>query len=658
MNKKLSYLLIALVLIVATAAIAYAQFGIGTTNPHPSAALDIVSTNQGVLHPRLTTAQRDAINGGDFAEGLTIYNDDDNCLQVWDGTSWNCIVGGSNTTSDYLSRGYSTSCQELGLWDPEEVIYSTDTGATAAGPPRVLVRTSDNQLYLRGQNTPATGNSQHYSHVLWPWKTHTHLPTTYDFSDVYVNIAPPYVGGQPLVPSKLLGMTPPSNSGHDDSRMFIEFTDGSQWVYVDGVYHTSASGGWLNRSITTFAGVMCAHTTDTQTCVDEQEYLNSSPEAAIDNNPNTVANNSVARYGAWVKFLTPDGSKLVDTDMLTNNGNTGIGYFYVTDSGKVYSMTPTSFGGSISSEIKEIDVDGKNVIRVVTLDFPLRSGLIAQHKIYFLTDDGFVYTTYASYDVSSGAPYNLANDPLTAANRMNESGIVDIGSKYDFVEFLSDDGRYLYDASVRTDSTVTSLNMAETGNHTAASVNVAADMIFTTRSGLRTNLLAYLGVDGEIYVSGNPATSRTEEVTFNPSSPQSFIPFSGPFEVNLGDGTLVDNYTNVVYKGATLADGFNCDATTSTCTGVSTSTNTVRDFWVAWSDYTRQGFSATYDLWTDDFYVGTRGNAPVAVGSANSVSKVYNPSMLYPNQCHFDQTPSHLGSSFVTIHALIPPIIE
>lgn len=94
MKHKLSYLLIALILLVAIVVPASAQFGIGTTNPDPSAALDIVSTTQGVLTPRLTTAQRDAISSP--AEGLTIYNTTDKCLQVWDGAAWKCAVGGSS----------------------------------------------------------------------------------------------------------------------------------------------------------------------------------------------------------------------------------------------------------------------------------------------------------------------------------------------------------------------------------------------------------------------------------------------------------------------------------------------------------------------------------------------------------------------------------
>ena len=46
--------------------------GIGTASPDASAKLDISSTTQGFLQPRMTTAQRDAISSP--ADGLGIYN--------------------------------------------------------------------------------------------------------------------------------------------------------------------------------------------------------------------------------------------------------------------------------------------------------------------------------------------------------------------------------------------------------------------------------------------------------------------------------------------------------------------------------------------------------------------------------------------------------
>lgn len=56
-----------------------AQVGIGTTNPDPSSELHIESTDSGLLIPRMTSAQRDAIVNP--ANGLLIFNTDTNELQ-------------------------------------------------------------------------------------------------------------------------------------------------------------------------------------------------------------------------------------------------------------------------------------------------------------------------------------------------------------------------------------------------------------------------------------------------------------------------------------------------------------------------------------------------------------------------------------------------
>lgn len=53
---------------------AYAQVGIGTTNPNPSAAVDITSTDKGLLIPQMTAAQRTAITNP--ATGLLVIQTD------------------------------------------------------------------------------------------------------------------------------------------------------------------------------------------------------------------------------------------------------------------------------------------------------------------------------------------------------------------------------------------------------------------------------------------------------------------------------------------------------------------------------------------------------------------------------------------------------
>ncbi len=60
--------------------------GIGTANPDTSAALEISSTTAGLLYPRLTQAQRNAI--AIPASGLTIYNTTTNCLELYAAGGW------------------------------------------------------------------------------------------------------------------------------------------------------------------------------------------------------------------------------------------------------------------------------------------------------------------------------------------------------------------------------------------------------------------------------------------------------------------------------------------------------------------------------------------------------------------------------------------
>jgi uncharacterized protein (TIGR02145 family) len=76
-----------------------AQVGVGTTNPNASAALEVKSITKGFLPPRMTTADRDLINTGTPAEGLTIYNTDTKCLELYNGTNWISVCDGSVVTT-------------------------------------------------------------------------------------------------------------------------------------------------------------------------------------------------------------------------------------------------------------------------------------------------------------------------------------------------------------------------------------------------------------------------------------------------------------------------------------------------------------------------------------------------------------------------------
>ena len=55
-----------------------------------TAALDVSSTTQGFLPPRMTEAQRDAISSA--AAGLMVYNTDTSKLNFWNGSAWEAVT--------------------------------------------------------------------------------------------------------------------------------------------------------------------------------------------------------------------------------------------------------------------------------------------------------------------------------------------------------------------------------------------------------------------------------------------------------------------------------------------------------------------------------------------------------------------------------------
>ncbi len=65
------------------------RIGFGTATPNARAIIDLTSTTQGFLPPRMTTAQRDAISSP--PAGLMIYNTTTNKLNVYT-TAWEAIT--------------------------------------------------------------------------------------------------------------------------------------------------------------------------------------------------------------------------------------------------------------------------------------------------------------------------------------------------------------------------------------------------------------------------------------------------------------------------------------------------------------------------------------------------------------------------------------
>ncbi len=101
------------------------RVGIGTSTPNASAELDITSTNTGLLIPRMTTLQRNAIVSP--AAGLLVYDNSLKEFYHFDGGSWRQIVNTSNnlwkssTTANFVYN--NTDSIGIGTSSPDEKLH-------------------------------------------------------------------------------------------------------------------------------------------------------------------------------------------------------------------------------------------------------------------------------------------------------------------------------------------------------------------------------------------------------------------------------------------------------------------------------------------------------------------------------------------------------
>ena len=95
--------------------IIYSQVGINTNSPDPSSALDIQSTNGGILIPRLTQDQRDAIAYP--ATGLLIFQTNESAgFYFYNGEQWTRIEGaGFEQSSEAAAEGITEVIAGYGL---------------------------------------------------------------------------------------------------------------------------------------------------------------------------------------------------------------------------------------------------------------------------------------------------------------------------------------------------------------------------------------------------------------------------------------------------------------------------------------------------------------------------------------------------------------
>ena len=112
-----------------------AQIGIGTNTPNASSQLDISSTSRGLLPPRMTAYQRNAISNP--AAGLIVWCNDCGSkgeIQIYDGTEWVNLIGGTRQLTASTSKsGSDIDGEAANDQSGYSVAFSSDGSTVAIG---------------------------------------------------------------------------------------------------------------------------------------------------------------------------------------------------------------------------------------------------------------------------------------------------------------------------------------------------------------------------------------------------------------------------------------------------------------------------------------------------------------------------------------------
>ena len=233
--KQLFTFLAAVVLTATT----YAQVGIGTTTPDASAALDITSTTGGLLVPRMTAAERDAITSP--AQGLIIFCSDcasgEGELQIKLTSSWKNTIGGD-------------------VNDPPAVFSSTQIGGDIDGEAagdylgRSVSLSSDGTIVAIGAfgndgNGPSSGHVRVYQNISGTW---TQLG-----GDIDGEAAGDYSGTSVSLSSDgtivAIGAVGNEGNGTSSGHVRVYQNISGTWTQLGGDIDGEAAGDYLGRSV-------------------------------------------------------------------------------------------------------------------------------------------------------------------------------------------------------------------------------------------------------------------------------------------------------------------------------------------------------------------------------------------------------------------------